>query len=84
MLGTPLDCNLFIILFLEECELAIKEIERVKRKGAYIVVDAYRNEFEKERLLAWVLTAKTILSVEDWIKLFNKCGYTGDYFWFTP
>tara|TARA_Y100001936_G_C16003017_1_gene629001 strand:+ start:692 stop:1351 length:660 start_codon:yes stop_codon:yes gene_type:complete len=79
-----LSINTIHNLEIDECELAIKEIERVKRKGAYIVVDAYRNEFEKERLLAWVLTAKTILSVEDWIKLFNKCGYTGDYFWFTP
>ena len=79
-----LSINTIHNLEIDECELAIKEIQRVKRKGAYIVVDAYRNEFEKERLMAWVLTAKTILSVDDWIKLFNKCGYTGDYFWFTP
>ena len=79
-----LSINTIHNLEIGECELAIKEIQRVKRKGAYIVVDAYRNEFEKERLMAWVLTAKTILSVDDWIKLFNKCGYTGDYFWFTP
>ena len=27
----------------------------------------------------WNLTAKTILSVDDWEKLFEEVGYTGDY-----
>ena len=32
----------------------------------------------------WNLTAKTILSVDEWKKLFQEVGYTGDYFWFIP
>ena len=35
-------------------------------------------------MYAWNLTAKTIMSVDDWIKFFAKNGYTGDYFWFIP
>ena len=35
-------------------------------------------------MYAWNLTAKTILSTDQWIELFDEVGYTGDYFWFTP
>jgi SAM-dependent methyltransferase len=68
----------------EECAMALQEIERVSRKGLYITVDAYRNPEEKKRMDAWNLTAKTILSVDDWVQFFKDVGYTGDYFWFIP
>ena len=68
----------------EECAMALQEIERVSRKGSYITVDAYRNPEEKKRMDAWNLTAKTILSVDDWVQFFKEVGYTGDYFWFIP
>lgn len=68
----------------EECGRALQEIERVSRKGAFITVDAYRNEDEKERMYAWNLTAKTIMSVEEWVAFFKEVGYTGDYYWFIP
>lgn len=58
---------------------ALQEIERVSRKGSYITVDAYRDEKEKECMFAWNLTAKTILHVDEWKKLFQVAGYTGDY-----
>lgn len=63
---------------------ALQEIERVSRKNSFITVDAYRNEEEKELMYAWNLTAKTILSVEEWKELFAEAGYTGDYYWFIP
>jgi SAM-dependent methyltransferase len=66
------------------CAQALREIERVTSKGAFITVDAYRNEEEKERMYAWNLTAKTIMSVDEWISFFKEVGYTGDYFWFIP
>ena len=71
---------------LERDELiqALQEIERVSRRNAFVTVDAYRNEEEKEAMYAWNLTAKTILSVQEWTDLFNEAGYTGDYFWFVP
>lgn len=71
-------------LNLKECKEALREISRVSRDQAFITVDAYRNEEERERMLAWNLTARTILSVEDWVTLFEEVGYKGDYFWFIP
>jgi SAM-dependent methyltransferase len=68
----------------EECGKALQEIERVSRGKSFITVDAYRNEEEKERMYAWNLTAKTIMSVEQWILFFKEVGYSGDYFWFIP
>jgi SAM-dependent methyltransferase len=67
-----------------ELILALQEIQRVTRRNAFVTVDAYRNEEEKEAIYAWNLTAKTILSVQEWKSLFDEAGYTGDYFWFIP
>lgn len=71
-------------LELDECAKALREIERVARGRSFITVDAYRNEEEKEAMYNWNLTAKTILHVDEWKKLFREIGYTGDYFWFIP
>lgn len=68
----------------KECGQALQEIERVSRGKSFITVDAYRNDEEKERMYAWNLTAKTIMSVDEWIQFFKDVGYTGDYFWFIP
>ena len=68
----------------DDCAHALMEIERVSRKGSFITVDAYRSSHEKERMYAWNLTAKTILSVDEWINFFREIGYTGDYYWFIP
>ena len=68
----------------EECGRALREIERVSRQHSFITVDAYRNEEEKRRMHAWNLTAKTIMSVDEWVRFFEEVGYTGDYFWFIP
>ncbi|MEY4126410.1 MAG: hypothetical protein RL737_599 [Bacteroidota bacterium] len=68
----------------EECGKALQEIERVSRGKSFITVDAYRNEKEKERMYAWNLTAKTIMSVDEWVIFFKEIGYSGDYFWFIP
>ena len=67
-----------------ECATALQEISRVSKKNAFLTVDAYRNNEEKQRMDAWNLTAKTIMSVDDWIKFFEKNQYKGDYFWFIP
>jgi len=68
----------------DECAKALKEIQRVSRGKSFITVDAYRNSEEKEAMFAWNLTAKTIMSVEEWIAFFDEVGYTGDYYWFIP
>ncbi len=71
-------------LDLEECKKAIKEIDRVSIKGSFITVDAYNNDFEKKRMYDWNLTAKTIMSVDEWKKVFKELDYKGDYYWFIP
>ena len=68
----------------KDCALALQEIERVSRGNSFVTVDAYRNEDEKNRMFAWNLTGKTIMSVEEWIIFFKEIGYTGDYYWFIP
>lgn len=67
-----------------DCATALREIERVKRRGAFVTVDAYRTEDEKQRMHAWNLTARTIMSVDEWVTFFGEVGYSGDYYWFIP
>jgi len=68
----------------EECGRALREIERVASKGAFVTVDAYRDDEERERMLAWNLTAQTIMHVDEWKAFFAQHGYRGDYYWFIP
>jgi ubiquinone/menaquinone biosynthesis C-methylase UbiE len=68
----------------KECALALREIQRVARSKAFITVDAYRTMEEKERMFCWNLTAKTIMSIDEWVAFFSEVGYTGDYYWFIP
>lgn len=69
---------------LERCKRALREIERVSRAHKFVTVDAWRTEEEHQRLLDWILTAETYMSVDDWHHLFNDVGYTGDAWWFIP
>ncbi len=65
------------------CVRALREMNRVCKapKNCFVQVDAYRNETEKELFEAWMLTAKTYGSPEDWHTIFAEAGYVGDYFW---
>lgn len=67
-----------------ECGRALQEIERVSRGKSFITVDAYRTDAEKDAMMQWNLTARTILHVDEWKSLFAEVGYTGDYYWFVP
>lgn len=60
---------------------ALAEIMRVTKGPAYVQVDSYHTPEERELFLSWVLTAKTHDYPEEWIKIFKKAGYTGDYSW---
>ena len=68
----------------DELAIALQEIERVSKGKSFITVDAYNSEEEKERMYAWNLTAKTIMSVDEWVNFFEEVGYSGDYYWFIP
>ncbi len=68
----------------DDCGRALGEIMRVSKGGAFITVDAYRSDEEKQRMDDWNLTAKTIMHADEWISFFDEVGYTGDYYWFIP
>ncbi len=65
----------------EHLQKALREIMRVSKGPAYVQVDSYHTEEEREIFLSWVLTAKTHGYPEEWVKIFNEAGYTGDYGW---
>lgn len=68
---------------LEECKQALREIQRIG-KNAFITLDAWRNDEEKQRMDKWNLTAQTFMHVDNWKRLFKEVGYKGDYYWFIP
>ena len=68
----------------EDMKIALKEIERVTKKDAFITLDAYRDDEEKRRMEAWNLTALTMMHTKQWQEFFKEAGYNGDYYWFIP
>ena len=63
---------------------ALHEVERVSRGKSFIMVDGWKNDREKTALEAWVLTARTMMSSDEWISLFSESGYSGDYAFWSP
>jgi len=66
------------------CLRAFAEIQRVSRGNAFVMVDGWKNAEEQELLQRWVLTARTMLSAEDWLALMAEAGYEGDYAFWNP
>ena len=65
----------------ERAAVALKGMIRVGKGKFFVQVDAYTDEIERERLLAWAPIIKTVYSVDQWLELFQKVGYDGDYYW---
>jgi protein-L-isoaspartate(D-aspartate) O-methyltransferase len=74
-----LSINTLHNLYLYDLAAALGEIQRVRRGGAYIVVESYRNEEEKANLLHWQLTCESFFTPAEWEWVFRQFGYTGDY-----
>lgn len=64
----------------DQCIDALREIERVADR-AYVQVDSWLNETQKQMFLDWVLTAQTFFDPDGWKTFFQEAGYSGDYFW---
>ena len=64
----------------EGCIKALQEIERVG-KAAYVVVDAFYTEAEREIFQSWCLTAETYGTPDFWLGLFKEANYSGFYGW---
>ena len=65
----------------DRCVQAISEMERVSRRFKYLQVDSYRSEPERENFERWQLTAVTYFDPAGWRRVFERAGYTGDYYW---
>jgi ubiquinone/menaquinone biosynthesis C-methylase UbiE len=61
-----------------ELEKAFKEINRVSKKS-YIWVESFRNSRELFNLQCWALTCQSFYTPNEWIWLFKKFKYKGDY-----
>lgn len=66
-------------LYCYDLDLALREIERVSKKGKYICVESYRSEEEKANLLYWQVTCEAFNTPEEWDWWFKRTGYTGDH-----
>ena len=67
----------------EGCKKSLLELKRVTKNktNIFVQVDAYNNEKEKKIFEDWLLTAKTYLKPEEWLKMFKEVDYNGFYFW---
>lgn len=63
------------------CVTAVCEIERLSPGKGFIQVDSYRTQEQKEVFESWVLTALYHDYPDGWQRLFQKAGYTGDWYW---
>lgn len=61
-----------------ELELALRELQRVAKR-AYLVVESYDSEFEKQNLLYWQLTCEAFNTPREWEWWFQRTGFLGDY-----
>lgn len=60
---------------------AMQEIQRLSGGRAFVQVDSYHTQQQKEVFESWVLTAEFHDYPPGWIKLFQEAGYKGDYCW---
>jgi len=74
-----LSINTLHNLQLPQLVRALGEMERVARRGKFLVVDAYRNEREKVNLMYWQLTCECFFTPTEWEWIFQQSGYTGDH-----
>jgi SAM-dependent methyltransferase len=65
-------------LHIYELEVAVSEVERVGKAG-YIMVESFRNELEMFNLECWALTAESLMDIDEWLWMYKKFGYSGDY-----
>lgn len=65
----------------ERAKTALREIQRLSGGRAFVKVDSYHTQEQKQIFESWVLTALFHDYPDGWLKLFEEAGYTGDYAW---
>ncbi|MBF0371891.1 MAG: class I SAM-dependent methyltransferase [Alphaproteobacteria bacterium] len=63
---------------------ALREIQRVSGGRSYVTLGAYETDEQKEIFMNWTLLGTTVLHVDEWRRVMEWAGYTGDYFFTTP
>lgn len=61
-----------------DLENALREIQRIG-KSKYVAVESYRNDLELFNLQCWAKTCESFFDFDEWIWIFKKIGYSGDY-----
>lgn len=72
--------NSLYIMELEDCKETIQEIQRVG-KNAFIQVNSYRNDHEKNNLVNWDASARIVKSILEWKSFYDDLGYKGHFYW---
>jgi SAM-dependent methyltransferase len=80
------DCVISIenVCAFPEAQRVLRELIRISKddgEKSYIQNDSWRNEHEEGKLRGWSLLCKTLMGVEEWIKLYEEEGFKGDYGW---
>jgi len=70
--------NVFHNFEVHEIEACLKQFQRIA-KSHYLVVESYRDEQELFNLQCWAKTCETFFKPNEWIWLFERAGYQGDY-----
>lgn len=70
-------------LTLSDAISCLKEIERVSKGKSFITLGAYKDERGERLFKSWSVLGSTILHVDEWIKVMQHAGYTGDYYFKT-
>jgi len=61
-----------------ELENCLRQIQRIG-KSHYVTAESYRNEQEQFNLQCWALTCESFFDFDEWLWMFKKAGYEGDY-----
>jgi ubiquinone/menaquinone biosynthesis C-methylase UbiE len=65
----------------EDAVLALREVERLAPGRGFVQVDSYHTQAQKDSFMQWVLTARCHDYPAGWHRLFERAGYTGDWYW---
>lgn len=65
--------------YLNEVINVLKNIQKISKGNAYILVESYRNEQELFNLQCWALTCNSFFKPLEWKYIFKLAKYTGDY-----
>jgi ubiquinone/menaquinone biosynthesis C-methylase UbiE len=66
-------------LNLADAMQCLKEIERVSKGASFVTLAAYRTEEEKMLWEWWTVLGATLLHEDEWVRVMQHAGYTGDY-----